>query len=246
MATIDRGSTEHAPGLLDARGFGPLENGERMDQKTFHERYLKSPEHFRAELIEAIVYVMSSPLEIRHGESDNRLSGLLYLYRTATAGTRSQNNATTIMGGEAEVQPDSALLVLPEFGGQTRDGEDGYTYGAPELFIEVALSSRSIDLHAKLREYERAGVREYVVHAVSGAEVHWFATADGRFEPLGRDPDGLIRSRAFPGLWFDVDAFLRDDDRALIAALNLGLASPEHAAFVAELRRRHEARMSGP
>lgn len=245
MATNDRGSTEHAPGLLDARCRDSLENGERLDQKTFHERYLKAPDHFRAELIEGIVYVTSSPLKIRHGESDNRLSGLLYLYRAATPGTRSQNNATTIMGGETEVQPDSALLVLPEFGGQTRDGEDGYTYGAPELVIEVALSSRSIDLHAKLREYERAGVREYAVHAVSGAEVHWFATADGRFEPLGRDPDGLIRSRAFPGLWFDVDAFPRDDDRALIAALNLGLASPEHATFVAELRRRHEARMPG-
>ena len=238
MATVES-STSVLPGALhpDACGFAWLENGERMDQPTFHERYLKTPPGFRAELIEGIVYVMS-PLRLRHARSDNRFGGLLFNYCVATPGVEAQNNATTIMGERTEPQPDSALLILEEYGGQTRDGDDDYTHGAPELVIEVALSSRSIDLHAKFRDYERAGVREYVVYDVSARVIHWFASEGGRFTPLPPDADGLIRSRVFPGLWLDPDAFLANDKPALLAALGRGLASPEHAAFVAELARR--------
>jgi len=38
----------------------PLENGDRLDQKSYHERYEAMPEHVRAELIGGIVY-MASP-----------------------------------------------------------------------------------------------------------------------------------------------------------------------------------------
>lgn len=238
MATVES-STFILPriSLLDAGRSAWLENGERMDQKTFHERYLKTPPDFRAELIEGIVYVMS-PLRLGHARSDNRFGGLLFNYCAVTPGVEAQNNATTIMGERTEPQPDSALLILDEYGGQTRDGDDDCTYGAPELVIEVALSSRSIDLHAKFRDYERAGVREYIVYDVSVPEIRWFASEDGRFAPLPPDDDGLFRSRVFPGLWLDPAAFLANDKPALLAALGRGLASPAHAAFVAELGRR--------
>lgn len=238
MATVES-STSTLPGatVVDTGGFAWLENGERMDQKTFHERYLKTPPDFRAELIEGIVYVMS-PLRNKHGRSDYRFNGVLFAYSAATPGVEGQSNATTIMGERTEPQPDSALLILEEYGGQTRDGDDDYSYGAPELVIEVALSSRSIDLHAKFRDYERAGVREYVVYDASKPEIHWFALEGGRFAPLPPDADGLFRSRVFPGLWLDPAAFLANDKPALLAALGRGLASPEHAAFVAELGRR--------
>ncbi|QDV33800.1 Uma2 family endonuclease [Tautonia plasticadhaerens] len=149
--------------LFDPEGFPWLENGERMDQKTFHERYEKTPPGFKAELIGGIVYVMSSPLKIRHARSDFNLSGLMFIYSAATPGTEGQTNATTIFGEESEPQPDSALLIRDVYGGQSRDGADDYTHGAPEMIVEVALSSRSTDLNQKLRDYESAGVREYIV-----------------------------------------------------------------------------------
>lgn len=227
--------------LFDPEGFPWLENGERMDQKTFHERYEKTPPGFKAELVEGIVYVMSSPLKIRHGRSDYALSGWLFNYSLATPGTEGQLNTTTILGDESEPQPDSALLILEEFGGQSRDGEDEYTHGAPELIVEVAHSSRSLDLHGKLRDYERAGALEYLVYDLRDLQVRWFVLEAGRFVPLAQDPDGLFRSRTFPGLWLDPKALASKNKSALIAALNLGLASPEHEAFVAELSRRQRA-----
>jgi Uma2 family endonuclease len=242
MATIDkpaeRRTTEEE--LFDEEGFPWLENGERMDQKTFHERYLKTPDGFKAELIGGVVYVMSSPLGYRHGRGDSRLSGWLYLYCSATPGTEVQNNTTTILGEASEPQPDTALLILPSHGGRTREGGKGseYTYGPPELVAEVALSSRSIDLSNKLRDYEAAGVLEYVVLDLRDQLVHWFTRRDGRFETISPDPDGMLRSRIFPGLWLDPNAIQQNDKAAVNAALQHGLATPEHAAFVSELERR--------
>jgi hypothetical protein len=47
----------------------------------------------------------------------------------------------------------------------------------------------------------------------------------------------------FPGLWLDRKGFFERPPRKLYAVLNKGLASPKHAAFVAELEaRRKKAR----
>ena len=234
-------------GLFDEDGLPWLENGEHFDQKTFHQRYLRTPETFRAELIAGMVHVASAPVGRRHGRNTAHLGGWLFLYCANTPGTEGQNRATTILGDDSEVQPDVALLIRQDHGGQTRDGvgEDDFTYGAPELVVEVANSSRSIEFDEKARDYERAGVREYLVSDLRGQAIRWCELREGRFGPLPRDPDGLFRSRVFPGLWLDPDAFFRYDKPALIAVLNRGLASPEHAAFVAELPRLRDARAAG-
>ena len=48
-----------------------------------------------------------------------------------------------------------------------------------ELIIEIANTSRAIDLHAKKKDYARYGVREYLVHCVTEKELRWFDLAVG-------------------------------------------------------------------
>ena len=48
------------------------------------------------------------------------------------------------------------------------------------------------------------------------------------------DGDGLYRSAFLPGLWLDPRALARGDTRRLREVVVQGLATPEHAAFVAE------------
>jgi Uma2 family endonuclease len=240
MANVESPNATHGSSLVDSQDGDWLENGEMLDQKTFHERYLKTPEGFRAELIGGIVYVMSSPLWLEHALPDVRIITLLGLYMTMTPGTEAQSNATTILGDDSEVQPDCSLRIRAECGGQCGDspGTNRCILGAPELVVEVALSSRSIDLGAKSQDYERAGVREYVVYDAIDTVVRWFTLVDGRFQSLAADTDGVIRSRVFPGLWFNANAFYRDDHFSAYETLMAGLASPEHAAFIAALERR--------
>jgi hypothetical protein len=133
------------------------------------------------------------------------------------------------------------VRIPAELGGQSRI-EGGYITGAPELVIEIARSSRRVDLGSKKADYERAGVLEYVVFELDPERIHWFIRRGDRFETLLPGPDGLYRSEVFPGLWLDPAACSPGDRARLRAAVNRGLATPEHAAFVARL----EAARGGP
>lgn len=70
---------------------------------------------------------------------------------------------------------------------------------------------------------------------VADEQIDWFVFDKEQFERLTADVDGLLKSRSFPGLWLDPTALIRNDVLTLLSALNRGLASPEHAAFVARL-----------
>lgn len=213
----------------------PFENGDRMDQQTFHELYKQTPEGFKAELIGGVVH-MASPLKFfSHGEPHSRLDTWLGVYCADTAGTASANNSTNIMGAESEPQPDLTMIILPEAGGQARINDDDYLVGGAELLVEVANSTVAIDTHAKFQDYQRAGVREYIIVIVVTQEVEWYVNGRRGFMALKPDVDGILKSRVFPGLWLDPAAIFERSAKRLLAILNEGLASEEHAKFVKKL-----------
>jgi len=73
----------------------------------------------------------------------------------------------------------------------------GYLAGPPELIVEVAASSASIDLRDKRRAYYRNGLREYLVWLVAEARLEWFCLDRAAWSPL---PAGFFRMRAaLPG-----------------------------------------------
>jgi Uma2 family endonuclease len=127
------------------------------------------------------------------------------------------------------------MLLLPEYGGRTREKDD-YIAGPPELVVEVASSTEAIDLHAKKRDYQRGGVREYLVVALRQQRVFWFALRDSNFVELQPGADGVLRSEVYPGLWLDPAALLARDSKRLLEVLRQGLASPEHAAWSTKTR----------
>lgn len=217
----------------------PFWNGDRMDQKTFHELYKKTPDGFKAELIGGIVYV-ASPTTSRHGRPHARIVYWLSVYSDHTPGTDTLDNTTNVLGAESEPQPDACLLVEPEYGGSTTD-TDGYVTGPAELVAEVAYSSAAFDLHAKRIEYEQAGVREYLVAVVETQTVEWFTRGRRGFVPLKADAGGTLRSKVFPGLWLDTAAVFARSPRRLMTVLQQGLATPEHVAFVKKLEARRAA-----
>ncbi len=216
----------------------PLVEGQRMDQPTFHALYEAMPRGTRAELINGVVYI-PSPVGNEHGTAHMPVIVWLHYYVEQTPGLQGADNATAILGTKSEPQPDAFLRILPEFGGRTRV-EKKMLRGAPELVVEVAHSSRYVDLGPKLEDYQRAGVLEYVVRALEPDEILWFVLHDGVLVQQAPGEDGLYRSVNFPGLWLDPEALIRDDGRRLRAVVDLGCATPEHAAFVARLAAARE------
>lgn len=215
----------------------PLENGDHLDQKTFHARYEAMGENVRAELIGGIVY-MASPQKNPHSRWHPRVIRWLDEYEEATPGIELLLNATDILGPDSELQSDACLIILEEFGGQTWEDDEDYLHGPAELVVEVASATESIDLNRKKKEFEKAGVKEYLVIALRMKKVFWFIRRRGKFIELKPDVDGIYRSQVFPGLWLDVEALLRHDRKALLRVLREGLASPAHAAFVAKMIRK--------
>lgn len=205
-----------------------LHNGDRMKQEEFHSIYEQMPDGFKAELLQGTVFV-SLPLRRPHGKEHVRLGAILEAYAGNTLGVEVISEATTILGKDDEVQPDLLMRILPRHGGQTGDTYDECIKGAPELICEIAHSSRAIDLHLKRKRYERAGVLEYIVFCLDPREIFWFDFAGKiRIEP---DGNGIIQSRAFPGLWICSKALLTTDYHGAMKVLNLGLSSTEHQDF---------------
>ncbi len=192
-----------------------LENGARMTRFEFHRRYEES-DIKRAELIEAVVYV-SSPLRMRqHGTPDAHLGAWLGAYVAGHPGIEFGHNGSLMLDIDNEVQPD---IVLWRTGGGATENARGYLEGSPELIVEIAASSGSVDLHDKKNAYRRNGVREYIVWRTLDGAVDWFALEEGEY--VRREPDdaGIIESREFPGLRLAVNQLLTGDLAGVLGAL---------------------------
>jgi Uma2 family endonuclease len=197
------------------------------------------PDLKKAELIEGVVY-MPSPVRLRrHGGPHADIIGWLTCYRAATPGVIVADNATARLGLENVAQPDALLMIAPEFGGKARISDDDYVEGAPELVVEVASSSVSLDLNLKFHVYRRSGVLEYVVWQVQDRVIDWFVLRDGEFVRLEPDGQGIYRSLVFPGLWLDATAMLGGELAKVLSVLNEGLASPDHDRFSKSLKEAH-------
>lgn len=213
----------------------PLEPGDRLTRAEFERRYEAMLYLTKAELIEGVVYMPSPVRQRRHGRPHAHLIAWLVQYEAGTPGVEVGDNSTARLDLDNEPQPDALLLIDQARGGQARIGTDDYIEGAPELVAEIASSSASYGLHTKLHVYRRSGVREYIVWRVLEQAVDWFVLRDGQYEPLLPGSDGVLRSEVFAGLWLDPAALLRGDIAAVLTAVQQGMASPEHGAFVARM-----------
>ena len=104
-------------------------------------------------------------------------------------------------------------------GSLTRVNDDGYLAGPPELIVEVAASSASIDLRDKRRAYCRNGVREYLVWLVAEARLEWFCLEDDDYRSQLPDAQGVLHSRIFPGLRLPIAPLLAGDTAKVLTAL---------------------------
>jgi Uma2 family endonuclease len=223
--------------LNDSAGWiPPLVAGDRLTRDEFERRYGAMPEVKKAELIEGIVYMPSPVSHAYHSAPHAKIVAWLVHYAAHTPGVDAGDNATVRLDLDNEPQPDAFLRIKPASGGQTSDTREGYVEGPPELVAEVTASSAAYDLHVKKTAYRRNGVREYVVWRVLDPEIDWFTLSGGSYARLAPGKDGIFRSRFFPGLWLDVERLLQGDMKGVLATLGEGIASPEHAAFVAGLR----------
>ncbi|MBL8233011.1 MAG: Uma2 family endonuclease [Bryobacterales bacterium] len=215
----------------------PLREGDRLTRDEFLRRWDAMPDLKHAELIDGVVH-MPSPVAYPHNRLHAVLTAWLANYEAVTPGCETGSDGTWLMGPLDAPQPDLTLRIRPDHGGQSSI-VNHYLAGAPELAVEVSHSTSARDLGAKANLYLRYGVREYLA-VLTKPEVIWRENVKGRWRRIPLDPDGILRSRAFLGLWLDVDALYKSDVKRLLAVVQQGAASQEHTAFTSLLASRRK------
>jgi Uma2 family endonuclease len=192
------------------------------------------PNHRKFELIEGVV-VMPSPVRIGHHASPHgSLITWLGVYRAYTPGVEVAANGTVRLDETNEPQPDATLFITR--GGQSQVAADDYLEGAPELVAEVSASRLAADRGPRMEAYRRNGIKEYIIWRMDMPAIDWFALRGQQYEMLPFS-GGIYRSEVFPGLWLNPAELVGGNLLAVLQLLQEGLASPEHAAFVARLRQ---------
>lgn len=230
------------PGAQDATSrLEPLEAGDRLGAAEFMRRYEAMPHIKKGELIEGVVHMPSPVRIVQHAAPDGLIQTWLGSYAAHTPGVQCAANATVLFDRDNVPQPDALLRVLRECGGNAEVNPNGYLEGAPELVVEIAASSASIDLHDKLRAYRRNGVKEYLVWRTVDGAFDWLLLRENDYEPNEPDHEGILHSAVFPGLALKLEAVLEQDAAAVLSALAASMARPEHGEFVRQLAERRSA-----
>jgi Uma2 family endonuclease len=219
----------------DEKRIPPLRNGDKLTRAEFERRYRAMPDLKQAELIEGEVFMPSPVSTDLHAEPHADIVMWLGLYKAATKGIRTGDNGTVLLDQDNESQPDAFVFMRAEHGGQATVSSDGYVEGAPELVVEVAASSVSIDMNRKLNVYRRNGVREYIVWRVEDQIIDWFVLREGAYERLEVDSEGLYRSEVLPGLVLDPAAMIAGELQKVIETQNRAVQTESHADFVKRL-----------
>jgi Uma2 family endonuclease len=206
-----------------------------VTREEFERYYHQMPNVKKAELIEGVVYGRTPVRVTRHAQPHSLIITWLTIYLVATPNLMVLDNATVRLDFDNEPQPDALLRLDESVGGNSRISEDDYIEGAPELIVEIASSSASYELHDKLQVYRRNGVREYLVWLVEDQEFRWYVWGEGTYHEQQADESGIGKSPFFPGLWLDVSALLAGEMQQVLSALNSGISSSEHQAFVEQL-----------
>jgi len=222
--TAKAGNDETVPAAA-TRAILPLVAGDRLSRVEFERRYHAMPHVKKAELIEGVVYMPSPVNHRKHGEPHARVIRWLGRYADETPHIEISDNATVRLDMDNEPQPDAQMLI----------SDEGFIEGAPELGVEISASSASYDLHDKKHAFRRNGVLEYLVWLTEDRRIVWWRLEGGAYVEIEPGDDGIMKSRAFPGLWLEPEALLAGEAKRVNSVVDAGIDSAEHAAFCAKL-----------
>ena len=179
---------------------------------------------------------MPSPVRQKyHGRQHSHLIGWLFIYEAGTPGVEIGDN-----------RPFSSIWTMPH--SRTDSSSSNLTMGVRSK------STRTDMLRAvptlSLRSPRAAPVTIYTtssmpIDATVFANTSFIVCgnkgltgrAQGRaIRIAARSIDGLFRSTIFPGLWLDPAALVRGDAATVMAVVQQGVSSLEHAEFAARLQ----------
>ncbi len=104
--------------------------------------------------------------------------------------------------------------------------------GPPNFVFDVWAESDRSEYEARREQFQSAGVVEYVVWFDEAPLPIWNRLVDGRFEEVTSDREGMIESKALPGLWIPIESLRARDWWGVMARISQGITRREHHALM--------------
>jgi len=211
---------------------------------SFEEFVRWVPDGVQAEWVDGEVIILT--VSLRHAELSILLASFLKSF-VSMLGLGDAYHAPFLMraraGGPGR-EPDIFVVLHEHRDRFKRIMIEGPVDVAVELLSEETART---DRVRKLREYEAAGVSEYlIVEAREGREGFWFhrLDAEGRYQPVQPDAASRYHSTLLPGLWLDPRWFA-EDPLPSAERLLLEVAPEAYLERIAALRGEIEERGGG-
>ena len=181
---------------------------------------------------------MPSPVRNSHNEATSLVVWWLVTYTASTPGGRVAARTARAPGFGQRGPPDALLRLVADSRWRYAHMSRGEPYRrpAPELVAGWRSVALRYDVRVKRRIYRRNGVREYLIWRVEDRVIDWFYLTRMTTSPCRLIRKGSCEA-AFPGLWLAVQALLEGDLATVLAALQNGLQSAGHIAFVKQLQQ---------
>jgi Uma2 family endonuclease len=186
-------------------GSRPLPQG----KLTFEEFLAWADEDTWAEWLDGEV-VMVSPASDRHQDLRDFVAFPMRAFVEAR-GLGVVRTAPFLMrlAGVARGREPDILFVSQAHRGRLRAT---YLDGAADLVVEIlSAESRLRDRGEKFAEYQAEGVQEYWLLDPENRRADFYRLdAEGLYQRIPPDPDGIYRSEVVPGFWLKVDGLWRE------------------------------------
>ncbi|MDR0868255.1 MAG: Uma2 family endonuclease [Planctomycetota bacterium] len=161
------------------------------------EEFEQIPEGVKAELIDGVIYIMTTPIP-RHARLINKLYFQLQLFL--------QGKKYEVFPGNLEIKLGDNIFVPDIMVTADPSGFDRRRYNAAPVFIVEVLSpsTEKIDAIRKRAAYGEAGVREYWIVDGDAPTVTVCLFAEGKEISVAEYAGGKIASAALDGLTIDL------------------------------------------
>ena len=104
--------------------------------------------------------------------------------------------------------------------------------GPPNFVLDVFDSDEMAEYESRKNAFEQFGVIEYVaVENLECPQLHWNRHDGSGFAEAIPDRNGVIKSKALPGLWIPINALRTRDWWSILSAIERGVTRLGHHEF---------------
>ena len=162
------------------------------------------------------------------------LATCLNHYRMASPGVYCCIHVEVCLSDDVAVTPGIVLMV--DHGRMRTAGpDDGHRrfLGPPNFIADVFASQEDPEYVNRSRQLSDAQVAEYMaVFDTDPVTWRWHHHDGKSFQILPPDEDGILRSKALPGMWIPEESLARRDWWSILATITRGVTRRGHHEFM--------------